>query len=227
MFTRGKTLRIASICLICQQYHRNPYPICQECSALLESLGPACRHCAIPLPQPTPPVCGSCSITSPDLDRVFTAYRFTEPLRTLVHSFKYNAALYLSSFLCQLMLEAKDPENATECLIPIPLHAKRLQTRGFNQAAVLAKHLSKIIQKPYAAQDCAKMIPTLPQAGLNAKQRRTNLKDAFAVKPLPYRHVTLVDDLFTTGATANSVAKILKEQAGVQRVDLWCCARVC
>ena len=226
MFTRTPGLRLAVICRICRQYHRDQYAICHACIALLDPLGPACRSCAIPLPQKTPSICGACSVKPPDLDRVYTAYRFTEPLRTLLHAFKYEAALYLASFLTQLMLEAKDEDDASECLIPIPLHGTRLQNRGFNQAAILAQNLSTLIQKPCLLQGCTKILPTLAQAGLDAKQRRTNLLHAFQAGALPYQHITLIDDLFTTGATANAVAKTLK-QAGVRRVDLWCCARAC
>ena len=226
MLTRNP-LRLSAPCRICRLYHKQPYAICQACRALLEPLGPACRSCAIPLPQKTPVICGACSVKPPALDCVFTAYRFTEPLRTLIHAFKYEAALYLASFLTQLILEATEDTDPTECLIPIPLHKKRLQNRGFNQAALLAQNLSFHSQKPCILQACSKILPTPAQAGLDAKQRRTNLLDAFQTTRLPYRHVTLIDDLFTTGATANAVAKLLKEQAGVERVDLWCCARAC
>lgn len=227
MFTRLLQRRLPALCQICGQYHQDKYPICQPCIALLDPLGPACRCCAMPLPQHPPLVCGACLVRPPDIDRVFTAYRFTEPLRTLLHAFKYEAALYLTTFLCDLILSAHDQEDRSECLIPIPLHHRRLRTRGFNQAAVLAQKLSTQLNKPCELQACSKILPTLPQAGLNAKQRRNNLLHAFAAEPLAYQHVTLIDDLYTTGATANAVAKILKQQAGVLTVDLWCCARAC
>ncbi|MCX7090373.1 MAG: ComF family protein [Legionellales bacterium] len=218
---------LPALCRICHQYHRHPHAICHACTALLEPLGPACRSCAIPIPQQNPLICGACAVQPPALDNVITAYRFTEPLRTLLHAFKYEAALYLTSFLTHLMLQAKEEHYATECLMPIPLHRQRLHTRGFNQAAVLAQHLSTAIQIPYVLHQCKKIVPTVAQASLSAKQRRTNLHQAFQAAPLPYQHVTLIDDLFTTGATANEVARTLKQQAGVQRVDLWCCARAC
>jgi ComF family protein len=224
MFSRI-SLRIPVICRICHQYHRHQHAICAACIALFEPLGPACHSCAIPLPQPTPAVCGACSVTPPDLDRVYIAYRFTEPLRTLIHAFKYEAALYLSSVLTQVMLNAIDKDDRSECLIPIPLHNQRLRTRGFNQAAILTKELSRLTNKPYLLQECRKIVPTAAQASLNAQQRRHNLHRAFQTSSLPYQHVTLIDDLFTTGATANEVARTLKQQGGVKRVDLWCCAR--
>lgn len=217
-------LHLPAMCRICHQYHYNRYAICQGCISLLEPLGPACLVCANSLPQTNPSICGACAVNPPVLDRVFTAYRYTEPLRTLLHAFKYEAALYLTSLLCFLILQAITHNNPTECLIPIPLHKQRIRTRGFNQAAVLTRHLSEVLKKPYLLQACTKILPTVAQASLNAKQRQTNLLHAFQAKNIPYHHVTLIDDVYTTGATANEVANTLK-QAGVQRVDLWCCAR--
>lgn len=218
---------IPSICRICRQYHRNEHAICTACMALMEPLGPACRSCANPLTHSLPPVCGACSVRPPALDYVFTAYRYTEPLKTLVQAFKYDAALYLTSFLASLMLAAIEDDYPTQCLIPIPLYTARIRARGFNQSALLARYLSSSLQKPYDLQACIKRFATPTQASLPAKERQTNLLDAFEARALPYQHVTLIDDLFTTGATANEVARTLKTQAGVVRVDLWCCARAC
>ena len=131
----------------------------------------------------------------------------------------------MCSFLASILITAI-PEEAlkTECLIPVPMHPKRLQQRGFNQAAELVKHLSRAFKIPYALSHCKKIINTAPQAELTAAERRKNLRDAFHARPLPYQHVTLVDDLLTTGSTVNELAKTLK-QLGVTRVDVWCCAR--
>lgn len=216
---------LPALCRICHQYHRNQHAICQACIAILDPLGPACRSCAHPLTQANPPFCGACAVNPPIIDNIFTAYRYTEPLRSLIHAFKYEAALYLTSFLAALILKAIASNPETECLIPIPLHKKRIRSRGFNQAAVLTQHLSFILNKPFVLQGCTKVHATAAQAGLNAQQRHANLLHAFRAQPLIYKHVTLIDDLYTTGATANEVAKTLKQEAGVQRVDLWCCAR--
>lgn len=218
-------LRLPSLCRICRQYHRNQHAICQACMDLLAPLGAACQRCAIPLLQPTPVLCSNCVVKPPAVDRVFTAYRFTEPLRSLIHAFKYESALYLTSFLATLILQAVEDNDGSECLIPIPLHSQRLRQRGFNQAAVLTRYLSMAVQKPYALEGCKKIIPTNAQAQLNAQQRQANLTAAFCAQPLRYQHITLIDDLYTTGATANEVARTLKQQSGVERVDLWCCAR--
>lgn len=104
------------------------------------------------------------------------------------------------------------------------MHPKRLKQRGFNQAVVLAKLLANTLNIPYDYTCCQKTINTAPQASLDGKQRQKNLHNAFNVSSVPYQHVVLIDDLLTTGATANELALTLKKN-GVQRVDIWCCAR--
>ena len=104
------------------------------------------------------------------------------------------------------------------------MHPKRLKQRGFNQAAILTKLLARKLNIPYDLTSCQKIINTEPQASLDGEQRQKNLRKAFRCKPLPYEHVTLIDDLLTTGCTANELALTLKK-TGVKRVDIWCCAR--
>lgn len=221
-----QALRLPSVCVLCSQYHREPYAVCTHCTSLIKAIGPRCQHCAMPLPDESFPVCGICIKKRPKLDRVYTAYCFEEPLRTLIHEFKYSQGFYLRSMLVQLILDALTPDALnTECLIPVPLHKKRLQERGFNQAAILAKFLSKKTKRPYQLNLCEKMIHTKPQAGLEAKERQQNLTNAFQAQSTPFKHITLIDDLLTTGSTANELAHTFKAK-GVIRVDLWCCARV-
>ncbi len=218
-------LRLPAVCVLCCQYHRQPFAVCTACANLLQRIGPACRYCALPLPDDNFLVCGRCTIAKPVFDKVNTAYLFAEPLRTLLHEFKYAQALYLGGFLAQLMLDAL-PKQAmqTQCLVPVPLHPKRLRERGFNQAAELAKLLARTLQLPCELNLCKKIIHTVPQVSLNKKQRMDNLRHAFQSKPSNYQHITLVDDLLTTGSTANELARTFKKQ-GVGQVDLWCCAR--
>lgn len=221
----AQTFRLPSICSLCNQYHTNKFAICTPCHTLLSPLGPACRHCAVPLPDAKFPVCGLCLRHKPDVDQVLTAYRFEEPLRTLLHEFKYRQGLYLSSFITQLMLDAIDVSlYKTQCLIPVPMHPLRIRQRGFNQAAELAKNLGRKLNLPFDLSGCQKVMNTEPQAGLNAMQRRKNINNTFKADRQHHQHVTLIDDLLTTGSTANELARVLKNN-GVAQVDLWCCAR--
>lgn len=189
----------------------------------IKPLGPACRRCAHPLPEDLYLLCGSCIKTPPHFDRAWIAYAYEEPLRTLLHQFKYQKGLYLHSFLCELMLQALQKTQA-QCLIPVPMYPKKIRQRGFNQAAVLAKTLAKKLQLPYDLIHCKKIIHTPAQAHLDHEQRQKNLRKAFHSQPLPYQHVLLIDDLLTTGSTASEVALSLKK-AGVKTVDICCCAR--
>jgi ComF family protein len=170
-------------------------------------------------------VCGQCIKKRPYFDTVTANYLFEEPLRSLLHDFKYNQSLHLSKSIAKMMLQSIPQDiQMTECLIPVPIHPKRIRERGYNQAAELTKHLAKALKKPYELTLCAKIKNTAAQAGLSGKERLGNLHNAFAVKENKYKHITLVDDLITTGSTANELAKIFKKQ-GAGHVSVWCCAR--
>lgn len=217
--------RLPVICILCNQYHREPCPLCNFCKSLLVPLGPACHLCAYPLSDLTFSLCGHCSRTPFFFSTLQTAYRFEEPLRTLLHLFKYHQHLYLTRFLADLILEAVQPLSlTTECLIPMPLHPSRLKERGFNQAALLAQELSQALNLPYQDMLCKRIKPTAAQAMLTEADRKKNVTNAFDVSPVPYRHVTLIDDLVTTGSTVNALAKAFKER-GVEQISVWCCAR--
>lgn len=220
-----KRVRLPHVCALCNYHHGDNIAICSQCHEFLTLIESACTYCARPLPQSNFMTCGECIKTKPYFDQTIAPYSFEEPLRTLLHDFKYRRGLYLVSFLAQLIL-MKLPANAfqIECLIPVPMHRERLRQRGFNQAAELAKFIGRVLNIPCNMHVCEKIIHTLPQAGLNATQRQKNLHSAFQANTIPYRRVALIDDLLTTGSTANELAKTLKQQ-GIEHVSVWCCAR--
>ncbi|RUR10212.1 ComF family protein [Legionella septentrionalis] len=219
-------LRLPSICTLCNHYHYGAFAVCNDCIKLLQPIKQACQLCALPLQgEDTFLICGYCCKQKPYFDEAVAAYHFEEPLRTLLHEFKYREGLYLATLFTELMLE-KIPRRMTDsqCLLPVPMSTARLRMRGFNQAVELTKRLSKRLQIPYKLDLCRKIKETAAQASLNSKQRQKNIRGAFMVKAIQYKHVTLVDDLLTTGSTANELARALKKQ-GVEQVDVWCCAR--
>ncbi|ASQ46699.1 ComF family protein [Legionella clemsonensis] len=220
-------LRLPSACIICGKYHQDIDAVCPDCLNLLQPLGPACQYCALPLSDDGFLVCGRCSKQKPAFDKTWVLYRFEEPLRTLLHEYKYNGALYLRRLLVKLMMDALPQEElTTQCLIPVPLHYKKLRERGFNQAAEFSKMLSNRLKIPYELTLTQKVLHTPAQVSLNGRKRRHNLQHAFRIKKQAYQHITLIDDLLTTGSTVNELAKLFKQQ-GVTRVDVWCCARAC
>lgn len=121
---------------------------------------------------------------------------------------------------------ASGPHGAVwpECLIPVPMHPRRLLHRGYNQAALLAQDLSRSLGLPWLPQGLQRVRETLAQSELDEAQRRLNLKRAFrAPSDLP-RHVALVDDVVTTTSTVRACARALAA-AGVERIDVWAVAR--
>jgi ComF family protein len=160
----------------------------------------------------------------PAIDCILSSFAFETTLRHVLHRYKYHEGLYLTAFLATLMLEALPTHYTTQCLIPIPMHRAQLKRRGYNQAQLLAQYLGRAIHRPVNTSHCEKIRDTANQAGLSARMRQGNLRHAFLVKKIPYRHVTLVDDLITTGSTTNELARTLK-RTGVERVDVWCCAK--
>ncbi|STY28392.1 competence protein ComF [Legionella wadsworthii] len=220
-----QSLRLHSLCVLCNQFHDDKMAVCNSCIELMTPLGAACRYCAYPLADPHFLACGRCIKKPPSFDRAFINYIFEEPLRNLLHQFKYHNGLYLGSFLCQLMLlSLPNHENLPECLIPVPMHPQRIKARGFNQAAVLTRLLAKKLKLPFDLTKCQKVLNTKPQASLDGEQRKKNLREAFKTQKMPWKHVAIIDDLLTTGSTANEIACTLKK-SGVAKVDVWCCAR--
>ncbi len=220
-------LRLKTPCLLCTQYHPAKAVVCDACEALFTPIGHACKQCATPLSSTFTSHCGACIKHPPALDVVFTSYRFEGALRNLLHQFKYQEALPLRYFFAEKMqtvIPTAIYQNAT--FVPVPLHPKRIQERGFNQAALLAKRLSKTLERPCALHTVRKKHHTPPQAGLSAKARIQNTRNSFHVHTPIKTPVLLIDDLITTGSTANRIAQTLKQE-GTPFVGLWCLAKTC
>ena len=112
-----------------------------------------------------------------------------------------------------------------DCILPVPLHRKRLRQRGYNQSIELARPVAKAFDIPLDLESVVRIRNTHTQTGLDQKQRRKNMRSAFlAVKPLTGLHIAIVDDVVTTTSTVNELARIVKK-AGATRVDVWSIAR--
>lgn len=216
--------RMPAVCVLCRQYHRGVLAICQPCMDLLQPIRHSCNICRLPLIDEKRLLCAQCLNKKPSFNQVISHYLFEEPLRTLIHIFKYQETLGLAPFLLRLMLDAKPPIYQPDCLVPVPMHSKKLKQRGFNQAVELTKRIAKHLDISYDLNLCKKTDNTEKQVSLSLKKRKLNLLKAFVANSNTYKHVTIIDDLLTTGSTANALALCLKE-TGVERVDVWCIAR--
>lgn len=166
----------------------------------------------------------------PNFNRLRSVARHEGVVRDLVHALKYRDRLDLAPMMAGWMLRA-GAELVSDCdaIVPIPLHRLRLLSRRFNQSAELARHLAALSDKPYLPASLLRRKRTQQQVGLSAVARLENLRGAFAVAPgrevdIFGRRILLVDDVYTTGATVNAAARILK-RAGAEEVTVLTFAR--
>ena len=211
----------ATRCLFCDS-KAAAQAICDGCRDDLPWLQDSrCGVCADPLPVPG--TCGRCIADTPHFDHVATACSYAYPLHGLIQSCKYGGRLAAIRALACLLPVALP--RKPDLIVPMPLSPQRLRERGFNQALELARHAAKAIGAPIAADVCVKIRDTPPQTGLPWKQRRKNVRGAFVVrKCLDGLHIAVVDDVLTTGATLNEVARNLKK-SGALTVSGWVVAR--
>ncbi len=162
----------------------------------------------------------------PKIIQVQAVFSYIYPIDKLIIAAKFHQNLAVLNLLGYLMAQHLTIENRPDVLIPVPLHSKRLRERGYNQSLELAKRIKKKTGIPLAYKTCKRIKETLPQTSLSTQQRQSNIVDAFQVLELKkeWRHIVLIDDVMTTGATVKELAKVLLKM-GVQRVDVWCCAR--
>lgn len=182
-----------------------------------------CPCCALPTPQGER--CGGCLQHPPGFDSTIAAWAYDWPLDRLIPAYKYGAELALAKPLAEgLILNAKSAPRP-DLLLAMPLHPTRLQERGFNQSQLLADLLAKALRVPVRYDVVERIKLTPPQASLPRDARRTAIRQAFRVREaVSGMHIALVDDVMTTGASLDELAKTLK-QAGASRIDCWVIAR--
>jgi len=208
-------------CFLCGKI--NTQAICADCQNDLPYLQTACTHCGRDLPISD--ICGNCSAQPPLFHQAKALFSYTYPMDILIQVAKFQRNFAILKMLGDLMGQHFKQEKLPNLLIPIPLHRKRLHERGYNQAREMAKNISFHTGIAWNDSLCQRIKNTPQQARLSARKRRRNLKNAFTVNELPqeWQHIVLIDDVMTTGSTANELAKMLFK-AGARRIDVWCCA---
>lgn len=219
-------------CLLCghpgQKRDGEAIDLCGSCQSRLPLNETACFICALPLPENTVAgsICGRCQKKQPAFDVSLSVFRYQQPAVWLVQQLKFNERLSHARVLGNMLAyEVLKCELLPECIIPVPLYKRRLRQRGFNQSVELAKPVAQKTGLPMELSLVERVRSTESQTGLDAKQRRKNIKGAFRiVGPVAYRHVAIIDDVVTTGSTVNEIARLLKK-AGVECVEVWSLAR--
>jgi ComF family protein len=213
-------------CFLCQAEGHQGLDLCSACLADFEAPINRCERCDIPLTSQHKTVCGKCLKDPPHFDRVRSLYSYQGLPRFLIQSLKFNGKLSCSKTMGELMARhLMDQADLPSAIVAVPLHPIRERERGFNQSDRIAGHIQRALKIPQLHKACTRTINTASQTTLKALERKRNLNKAFrfSAESIP-EFIAVIDDVVTTGSTANEIAKTLK-QAGVKRVEIWAFAR--
>ncbi|OGS75736.1 MAG: phosphoribosyltransferase [Gallionellales bacterium GWA2_55_18] len=213
----------AQPCVLCGSMSREGL-WCAACDDTLPYLDAAyCPSCA--LPTPTGEICGQCLKHPPLFAHTTAVFGYTFPLDKLIQAMKYGEQLALAYAFAEKLAHRIDKTELPDCIIPMPLHPAKLRERGFNQSQLLAAKTACGLGIELLPNACQRVRDTLPQSALPWKERKKNMRDAFCCDAdLTGRHVALVDDVLTTGASLNALAGAVQKR-GADRVSAWVVAR--
>jgi ComF family protein len=206
-------------CFVCRGAAREL--LCAACRAELPLLGrELCPRCA--LPSPGGALCGRCLAEPPAYDATVAALAYDFPADALVHALKFRGELALAPLLAELLRARIPAADPVDRVVPVPLSAARLRSRGYNQAVEIARNFAP---PKLELELCVRTRDGAPQMELPWAERQKNVRGAFDCRrALLGAKVAVVDDVMTTGATLDEIARTLK-RAGAERVVNWVVAR--
>lgn len=215
------------LCLLCRQPCDDQPLLCRWCQQSLHQPCRKCRLCATPLPEHQAGnelLCGRCQRRPPPWERLQVIGDYQLPYSLLIPRLKYSGQILLAPLLARLLADHLEGDDPPEAIIPVPLHWWRQWWRGFNQAEEIGTALGELTGIPCDTRLLRRIRATPQQTRLSAGQRRRNLRGAFQIAPHHYRHVALLDDVVTTGATAGQLTRLLHE-SGITEVEVWAICR--
>ncbi|MBE0619976.1 MAG: ComF family protein [Burkholderiales bacterium] len=219
---RVREALLAQDCLLCQAASGAEL-LCEACARELPASASACPRCAVP--GSSSAECGACLADPPHYDASRAAFVYAYPVDALVQALKYGGQLPLAGFFAHELLRRTEHAGGVDLIMPLPLHPRRLAERGFNQAAEIARVLSRLCEVSMNTQLARRVRNTAPQTALPWRERATNMRGAFACDPgVAGLRIAVVDDVMTTGATLDEFARTLKK-SGAARVENWVVAR--
>lgn len=217
-------------CALCAGPARDGRELCDGCAGGLPRAGQACPRCGTRMGRiDVTGVCGRCAVRPPGFHRTFAPLAYDYPVDRLLLGLKFGRRTHLARALGQAIAEGVRSEvekgllEMPEVLAPVPLHPRRLARRGFNQAEEIARFIGRGLGVPMRPDICRRVRHTRMQSRLSDEERRRNVADAFACAHSPLRPA-IVDDVVTTGATADAMAAALIA-AGAEHVQVWAAAR--
>jgi ComF family protein len=202
-------------------------PICDGCHADLPWIDNACSRCATPVATELPSgvYCAACQLDPPPFSSAVAPLEYSFPLDAAIKAMKFRRKLFYAPAFAYILTHAMRQLPADiDGLLPVPLHWRRHAIRGFNQATEICRPLQRHAGLPFV-ENVVRKRATPYQSGLVAAHRQRNLRAAFSLRgSVVSRHVLIVDDVITTGATCRQLARVLLD-AGVDRVSVLAVAR--
>jgi ComF family protein len=215
-------------CAGCGMIVGDVHSFCPECWKQVEFLGDSgCQTCGLPLQATDEATCAVCLAKPPRISRSRAAVAYGELARSLAIRLKYGRKVALARTMARYMAPLVR-DGGDRLLVPVPLHRTRLWSRGFNQSALVAREISRRLGIAADPLALSRIRRTPPLKGMSPIQRRKTVADAFRVRDkaaVAGKTVILIDDVLTTGSTAEACARTLK-RAGAARVELVSWARV-
>lgn len=216
-------------CLLCGVKSGQRIDLCQGCHQDLPWLGHSCYRCALPLTVASETCCGKCQHQPPPFKKTLSLLHYHYPADHLITGLKFHQQLNYGRLLGTLLgirvMADYEGSKLPQAIVPVPLHRQRLRERGYNQALEIARYCASETNLPLLVNCCRRVRSTMQQTGLQASQRKQNLRQAFSLTSAPwFDSVALVDDVMTTGATLSELSRIFLN-AGIGEVHLWCVAR--
>jgi ComF family protein len=203
--------------------------VCEACHA--QHVAPRrcrCARCANPVDGEG--LCGKCLSDPPSFDATWTAVDYATPIDQLVLQLKFGGRLALAPWCAQVLRDVLLEQaqfSLPDMLCPVPLGPRRLVERGFNQSLEIARPLAALLGMPVHAKLALRVVETLPQSSLAPGAREGNMRQAFTLAPganVQGRHIGIVDDVMTSGQTAEALAATFK-RFGAARVSMIVFAR--
>ncbi|HUN70415.1 MAG TPA: ComF family protein [Burkholderiales bacterium] len=217
---RAASLLFGGSCYLCRGAARDV--LCERCDADLPRFGADyCPRCA--LASPAGAVCGRCLTQSPAYDATVAALAYAFPADVLVQALKFRGELALAPLLGRLLAD-RVTGRKVDCIVPVPLSARRLRSRGYNQALEVARHVAKATRTRLAPELCERTRDTSAQMDLPTAERERNVRGAFDCPRLVEGTIAVLDDVMTTGATLAECARVLL-RAGAAEVQVAALAR--
>ena len=216
-----------SPCYLCHAPTTVHSDFCLPCLAAMPWNSNSCHRCALPMTESYSGICRLCSATPPAFDHCHASFTYASPINHMLNRYKQHSDEVTGAILIRLVIQSLPLDTikafADALLVPVPMHSQDLRQRGFNQSQQLARALAQSY-KLSLDHNLKVMRRHLAQKHLSAHQRKQNMAGVFRYEGKAPKHCVIIDDVMTTGTTANVIAEELKQQ-GSDQISVVCLAR--